>query len=63
MSLPQSRTLRRALEILGSEDRLCATLRITPDELTAYLAGSRPMPCQVFLAALDIVAGGASHSG
>lgn len=59
MNGPHRRTLVRALEALGGEkDRLAAALRISSEDLEAYLAGAKPVPQQVFLDALDIVAGG-----
>ena len=58
MDGPHTRTLRRALKVLGgSKTRLAAALALPVDELDAYLAGSRTLPYQAFLAALDIVAG------
>lgn len=59
MNGPPRRTLARALEALdGKKDRLAAALRISSEDLEAYLAGEKPVPQQVFLDALDIVAGG-----
>jgi hypothetical protein len=57
MSLPQSRTLQRALELLGSKERLSAALWLSRDDLEQYLQGAKAIPDAVFLAALDIVAG------
>jgi hypothetical protein len=54
---PQTRTLRRALEIAGSPERLAAALNLRLAELQAYLSGARPVPQAVYLMALDIVAG------
>lgn len=52
------RTLARALESLGGKkERLAASLRITVEDLDAYLAAKKPVPQSVFLTALDIVAG------
>jgi len=56
-SKPQSRTLRRAVDIAGSKERLAALLKITLADLEAYLAGTKEIPDKVFLAALDVVAG------
>jgi hypothetical protein len=56
-SKPQSRTLRRAVSIAGSKERLAALLKVTLADLEAYLAGTQEIPDKVFLAALDVVAG------
>lgn len=45
-----------ALEIVVTKERLAAVLNVPREELDAYLAGSKPLPNQVFLDALDIVA-------
>ncbi len=50
------RTLKRALEIAVTKERLAAARHVTMDDLDAYLAGAKPLPAPVFLAALDIVA-------
>ena len=50
------RTLQNALEIVVRKERLAAALCVTMDELEIYLAGDKPLPNEVFLAALDIVA-------
>lgn len=55
------RTLRRALETLGSEERLAATLGVSPVDLVRWLTGDRPVPDEVFMASLDIVASGGNH--
>jgi hypothetical protein len=58
METPQTRTLQRALALLGgSKAGLAAALDITGDELQAYLDGTQPLPDLLFLDALDIVAG------
>jgi hypothetical protein len=54
---PPSRTLHRALEILGSREELRRALWLTSAELDDYLGGKKPVPNAIFLAALDIVAG------
>ena len=45
-----------ALEIVVTKERLAAALNVPREELDAYLAGAKPLPNQVFLDALDIVA-------
>jgi hypothetical protein len=58
------RTLRRALATIGSEERLAAALGCSPIDLMRWLAGLQPAPSEVFIAALDIVAGlGERHQG
>ncbi len=59
MPNPHVRSLKRALEILGSKTRLATALEITEDELNAYLAG-KAMPTEKFIEVLDIVAHGKS---
>jgi hypothetical protein len=54
---PPSRTLQRALEFVGDHDELAEKLAISRPELEDYLAGRKPIPNEVFLAALDVVAG------
>ena len=51
-----TRTLRRALATIGSEERLAAALNCSPLELVRWLSGEKPAPSDVFIAALDIVA-------
>ena len=51
-----TRTLRRALATIGSEERLAAALSCSPLELVRWLSGEKPAPSEVFIAALDIVA-------
>ena len=50
------RTLQTALEIVVTKERLATALNVPKEELDAYLAGTKPLPTQVFLDALDIVA-------
>lgn len=57
MSSPPTRTLRRALTVAGSKERLAALLNVTLQDLEAYLSERKDIPDAVFLAALDIVAG------
>jgi hypothetical protein len=51
-----ARTLQVALEIVVTKERLAAALNVPREELDAYLAGTKPLPNQAFLDALDIVA-------
>lgn len=59
MPNPHVRSLQRAIEILGSKTRLATALEISEEELDGYLAG-KPMPTEMFIEALDIVAHGKS---
>jgi len=58
MDGPHIRTLERALEIVVTKERLAAALGVDISDLENYLAGREPLPHQVFLNALDIVAAG-----
>jgi hypothetical protein len=58
MDGPRERTIQKAFDLLlGSKERLAAALEIPPEDLDAYLDGSRQIPQEVFLRAIDIVAG------
>ena len=59
MPNPHVRSLKRAIEILGSKTRLATALEISEEELDGYLAG-KPMPTEMFIEALDSVAHGKS---
>ncbi len=59
MPNPHVRSLKRAIEILGSKTRLATALEISEEELDGYLAGT-PMPTEMFIETLDIVAHGKS---
>jgi len=52
------RTLNRALEIIGSKERLAIVLDVSAPDLDQYLAGETALPYAVFIEALEIVAGG-----
>lgn len=56
MEGPRGRTLRKALEILGSEERLARALRISLDAVRKYLTDGAEVPQDIFIKALDIVA-------
>lgn len=51
------RTINKALQIVRTKERLALTLDLPLSELERYLNGER-MPQEVFIQALDIVAGG-----
>lgn len=50
------RTINKALQIVRTKERLALTLDLPLSELERYLNGER-MPQEVFIQALDIVAG------
>ena len=57
----QTRTLRRAVEALGSPEELAETLGVPPESLAAWLAGDETLPNEVYLRALDVVSHGPHH--
>ena len=50
------RTLARAVEIAGSDDKLARFLRLPLGDLQKWARGEADPPSQVFLALVDIVA-------
>ena len=54
---PQSRTLYRALEILGGVAPLAKALKVPVETLARWLDGSAVPPVGAYLTALDVVAG------
>jgi len=52
------RTLERALQVVGTKERLAVALELPLNELEISTAGEKPLPHQAFLTALDIVASG-----
>jgi hypothetical protein len=52
----QKRTLLKALEVVGSRQRLAVALNLSAADLERYLSGEA-LPHKVFIEALDIVAG------
>lgn len=55
---PHIRTLQRALAIVGTKERLAVALEISVAELESYVNGEKPLPNELFILALDIVAYG-----
>ena len=53
----QTRTLRRALEIAGSAERLAELLACDAAKLPHWLSGEQQTPSDVYLRALDVVSG------
>jgi ribosome-binding protein aMBF1 (putative translation factor) len=48
------RTLKRAIEAIGSEAKLAEQLRTSPDVLRKWLSGELQPPSKAYLAALEI---------
>jgi hypothetical protein len=55
---PKMRTLQRATEVVGGEQKLAEILRVQIDDLSGWLAGTGTPDDKIYLAALDIVARG-----
>ncbi len=51
------RTLKRALAIVGDEQRLARRLRVPMKDLHEWLLGEESPPTWVFLCAVDVVVG------
>jgi hypothetical protein len=49
------RTLRRATELAGGEEKLAAVLRTSPEVLRLWLSGALAPPLKKYLAALELV--------
>jgi transcriptional regulator with XRE-family HTH domain len=57
MDGPQLRTIQEALKALGDKkERLAGALGVSMPELDEYLTGAKPLPTQLFIDTLDIVA-------
>ena len=54
----QTRTLRRALDTAGSEEKLAQMLGTDATKLAAWISGDEPTPTEIYLRALDIVSSG-----
>ena len=54
---PQSRTLYRALEVLGGVAPLAKALKVPVETLARWLDGNAVPPVGAYLIALDVVAG------
>ena len=55
---PKLRTLRRALQVFGSESKLAEALGVTREKLRQWLSGEDVSDDAAYLLALDIVAMG-----
>lgn len=55
MAEVHARTLKRAAEIAGGEQRLALKLKVTPSHLALWIAGIETPPLDIFLRAVDVV--------
>jgi len=53
----QTRTLRRAAELVGGVTQLALLLHVEEADLKRWMTGEASTPMEVFLAALDVVSG------
>jgi DNA-binding transcriptional regulator YiaG len=58
---PKVRTLRRAVEVVGSPEALAEALDVSPEMVSAWLLGHEPPPNDVYLRSLDLVSQGPHH--
>jgi hypothetical protein len=54
---PYSRAFRRAIEIVGSAERLASTLGSPVADIEAWAAGMAHPPAHAFLKAIDVIKG------
>ena len=55
-----ARTLKRAVEIVGSHDQLASRLNVAPNHLALWLKGMATPPTRIFLEAVDLIT---AHDG
>ncbi|OGA59948.1 MAG: hypothetical protein A3G81_25925 [Betaproteobacteria bacterium RIFCSPLOWO2_12_FULL_65_14] len=55
MPTVHARTLRRAAQIVGGPSGLAAQLGVPLDDVVCWLQGTKRVPQEIFLAAVDIV--------
>ena len=55
MPTVQARTLRRAVEIVGGPEVLAVQLDLLLADVTRWMAGTDPVPQDVFLRCVDII--------
>ena len=58
-----TRTLKRAVDVAGSAEKLAELLEASPEMLSAWLLGEVPLPTDKYLKALDVVSQGPHHKG
>ena len=59
---PKVRTLRRAVEVVGSPEALAEVLDVAPEVVSAWLLGQQAPPNDAYMRALDLVSQGPHHS-
>ena len=59
---PKVRTLRRAVEVVGSPEALAEALEVSPEIVDAWLLGQQAPPNEAYMRALDLVSQGPHHS-
>ena len=58
---PMLRTLRRAVEVVGSPEALAEALEASPEMISAWLLGQQALPNDAYMRALDVVSQGPHH--
>jgi hypothetical protein len=58
---PKTRTLQRAVEVVGGPEALAAALGASPEMVSAWLLGLQVLPDETYLRALDLVSQGPHH--
>ena len=59
----KTRTLRRAVEAVGTPEALAQQLDVSPEMISACLLGEQVLPDEAYLRALDLVSQGRHHQG
>lgn len=59
---PKVRTLRRAVEVVGSPEALAEALDVSPEMISAWLLGQQAPPNDAYMRALDLVSQGPHHN-
>ena len=59
---PKLRTLRRAVEVVGSPEALAEALNASPEMIAAWLLGQKALPNDAYMRALDLVSQGPHHN-
>ena len=58
---PKIRTLRRAVEVVGSPEALAEALDVSPELVSAWLLGQNAPSDEAYMRALDLVSQGPHH--
>jgi DNA-binding transcriptional regulator YiaG len=59
---PKVRTLRRAVEVVGTPEALAEALDVSPELVSAWLLGQKAPSNDAYMRALDLVSQGPHHS-